>query len=285
MRRSLTICSLLASVCSLCSSFPAATQEANASAQSTTDSAILNPFAPNLAPPPSILLSTANSGSGPFFPSVRAGSPISPGIEAKIPRQVHSAAGVPGDVINFLVIGSKRDMKKAMDAAGWDTVACTKLGVIWRDLFESLYGKAYRGIPMSKLYLFGRHQDYGYAHSRGLLSVRNRHHFRIWLAPFQVNGQNLWIGAATHDIALHYLGHFLHFTHNIDPNVDAERQYVSTMLIKSGRVQVLGYLTVPDALTQAHTTTGQDFYTDGRILIMKVVPGKSENVSAGTDLP
>jgi hypothetical protein len=178
-------------------------------------------------------------------------------------------------VINFLIIGNKKNMKKAMDSTGWDRVARSKLGCIWHDLFASLYVKAYRGVPMSKLYLFGRPQDYGYAHSTGLLSVRKRHHFRIWQAPFQVDGQTLWIGAATHDIALHYIGRFLHFTHKIDPNVDAERQYLSNTLTKRGRVQVLGYLTVSDGLTHAHTTTGQDFYTDGRILVMQVVSKKS----------
>ncbi len=273
MRRLLTGCALLAGTCSI-SSVSAAAQETSGDRTATTVVfASPNPFAPSLAPlflPPVSIASSESVNS-----LVRSRLPISTEMQTKIPRQVYSGRGLPGDVINFLIIGSKHDMKKAMDSAGWDTVSSSKLGVIWRDLFESLYVKAYRGIPMSKLYLFGRAQDYGYAHSRGLLCVRNRHHFRLWRAPFEVEGQTLWIGAATHDVALHYLGRFLRFTHRIDPNVDAERQYVADTLTKSGRVQLLGYLTATDALTQAHTTTGQDFYTDGRTLVLQVVREKS----------
>jgi hypothetical protein len=270
MRRLLTVCVLLAGTCSI-SSVSAAAQEASCDAPITTivfSSPI--PFAASRAPLSSSHVSITSSES--VNSLLRAGLPISTEMQAKIPRQVHSAQGLPGDVINFLIIGNQHDMKKAMDSAGWDTVSSTKLGVIWRDLFEGLYVKAYRGIPMSKLYLFGRAQDYGYAHSRGLLCVRNRHHFRIWRAPFEVEGQTLWIGAATHDVALHYLGRFLRFTHKIDPDVDAERQYVANTLTKSGRVQLLGYLTATDALTQARTATGQDFHTDGRTLVLQVVP-------------
>jgi hypothetical protein len=215
---------LLAAVVSgVCTWVPAAAQEISAVASSSAVSAALTPFEAN-SPASSELVAPATPGSESLLLSVRAGMRISPVMQAKIPLRVHSMDGIPGDVVNFLFIGNEHDMKKAMDRAGWNTVACTKLGVIWRDLFASLYIKSYRGIPMTKLYLFGRQQDYGFAHSRGLLSVRNRHHFRIWLAPFQVDGQSLWIGAGTHDVALHYVGRFLHFIHKIDPNVDAERQ-------------------------------------------------------------
>jgi hypothetical protein len=233
--------------------------------------------------PPELPALIASSDPEKFLSSLRGGSPISLDVMSQIPRQVLSARGHPGDVTNFLVIGSKHDMKKAMDAAGWDTVASTKIGVIWRDMFESLYAKAYRGIPMTKLYLYGRQQDFGYAHSRGLLSVRNRHHFRIWKAPFEIDGQTVWVGAATHDVALHHEGHFLHLIHKIDPNVDAERQFISNTLIKTGRVITRGYVTAPGALTKARTIEGEDFYTDGRTLVLQLV-GTPPKKSAGLQL-
>jgi LssY C-terminus len=265
----------------VCCSTPAAAQLANSGARFTDRSAILNPLTPSLAAIPlaTPAASTAQpiSNPGTFTAAAPSASPVSLEIMAKIPRRVLSAKGHPGDVTNFLLIGNKRDMKKAMDAAGWDTVSSTKFGVIWRDLFESLYAKAYRGIPMTKFYLFDRQQDFGYAHSRGLLSVRNRHHFRIWRAPFDVDGQTVWVGAATHDVGLQHLGHFLHLIHKIDPDVDAERQFVANTLIKTGRVLARGYITAPNAVTRARTVEGEDFYSDGRTLVMQlVIVGKSK---------
>jgi LssY C-terminus len=282
VRRSLTICVVL---CGCWTGVSPRAQAGQTSTPSPAVSASLNPMLPILLSPVAPSTSSTASNSQPIRPAVERGSGISADILAKIPRQVLSSDGRPGDVNNFLILGSKHDMKKAMDAAGWDTVACTKLGVIWRDLFESLYIKAYRGIPMTKLYMFGRQQDYGYAHSRGLLSVRNRHHFRIWLAPFLVNGQPLWIGAGTHDVALHHVGRFLHLFHKIDPNVDAERQFISATLIKAKRIRVLGYVTADGAPTVAQTTNGQDFYTDGRTLIMQLLPENTATLAASAELP
>jgi hypothetical protein len=281
VRRVLTICVVLGG-CWACLSPPAIALQISLAPH--TVSASLNPLLPVLLSP--VVTPTPDAESSPEL--LRSGIeprlPISADILAKIPRQVLSMDGRPGDVNNFLILGNKRDMKKAMDSAGWDTVACTKLGVLWRDLFESLYIKAYRGIPMTKLYMFGRPQDYGYAHSRGLLSVRNRHHFRIWLAPFLVDGQSLWIGAATHDVALHHEGHFLRMIHKIDPNVDAERQFISATLLKARRIRVLGYVTATGAPTVAQTTNGQDFYTDGRTLVMQLVNEKIATPAAA-ELP
>ena len=72
--------------------------------------------------------------------------------------------------------------------------------------------------------------------------------------------------------------------HKIDPNVDAERQYVSKSLNHTGRVEVLGYVMPSDARTTARTTTGEQFYTDGRVLVMKVVPKNSARPAADTTL-
>ena len=283
MRRSLTICVV---ICGCWTGISPRAQAGQTSTPSPAVSASLNPMLPILLSPIAPSTSSTTSNSQPIRPAIERGSAISADILAKIPRQVLSSDGRPGDVNNFLILGSKRDMKKAMDSAGWDTVACTKLGVLWRDLFESLYIKAYRGIPMTKLYMFGRPQDYGYAHSRGLLSVRNRHHFRIWLAPFLIDGQQLWIGAATHDVALHRVaGHFLRLIHKIDPNVDAERQFVSATLLNAKRIRVLGYVTAAGAPTLAQTTNGQDFYTDGRTLIMQLLPEVNATLAPAEELP
>src|SRR5579883_1648282 len=67
-------------------------------------------------------------------------------------------------------------------------------------VLKSLSKESYLTMPMSQLYLFGRPQDYGWAHAEPISVVASRNHLRIWKAPFTVDGQTLWVGAATHDI-------------------------------------------------------------------------------------
>jgi hypothetical protein len=135
-------------------------------------------------------------------------------------------------------------------------------------LISSISKQAYVEMPMSKLNLFGRPQDYGFAHAEPLSVVSTRHHLRIWKAPFDVAGQALWVGAGTHDIGFERDQRNNGVTHKIDPAIDGERNYIGESLKSTGMLTRLGYVTPPDPLTDARTATGGSFHSDGRILVM-----------------
>lgn len=261
----------MAIVCGICAISPAIAQETSPAARFASVSVLINPFVSIVASPPPAVTTSIFEPVGTATAAGGASSPITADILSRIPRQVFSSTGQPGDVVNLLIIGDRRDVRKAIGAAGWSRIACTKLGAVWHDIFDAIDIRGYRGVPMSKLYLFGRQQDVSYSNAKTPFSWWGRHHFRIWQAPFEVDGQTLWIGAATHDIGLRWQGGHPHLVHKIDPNVDAERQYVSNSLGHTGRLEMLGYVTPPDATTKAWTATGEQFYTDGRVMVLKVV--------------
>src|SRR5207253_423861 len=116
-------------------------------------------------------------------------------------------------------------------------------------------------------YLFGRSQDYGLAHAEPFAVVASRHHLRIWKAPFDVNGQTLWVGAATHDIGFDRDQRNNGVTHKIDPNIDDERKFVAQSLGASGVISQIGYFRPSNPLTEAHTATGGSFHSDGNVLV------------------
>ena len=95
---------------------------------------------------------------------------------------------------------------------------------------------------MSELTLFGRVQDYGLAHAEPIQVVAQRHHLRLWKAPFKVEGQELWVGAATHDIGFDRDQRNNGITHKIDPNIDDEREFVGRTLDETGLVAKLSYI-------------------------------------------
>jgi hypothetical protein len=190
----------------------------------------------------------------------------------RIPRRVMDAEGNPGDNTNFVAPGSEQKVLAAFEAAGWVKVDRTKQSAVVQGLLQTLSKQAYLTLPMSELMLYGRAQDYGLAHAEPISVVAQRHHLRLWKAPFQVDGQDLWVGAATHDIGFERDARNNGFTHKIDPNVDDEREFVGRSLEETGRVAKLSYITPAQASKEAKTATGATFHSDGRVLVIQLIP-------------
>lgn len=195
---------------------------------------------------------------------------VSPDFLQKIPRRVADANGRPGDMVNFVVLGSKEQLQKAFAAAGWVLVDRSKGEAVLHALLNSTAKETYLQMPMSELYLFGRAQDFGYARAEPVQVVASRNHLRLWQAPFEINGQTVWAGAATHDVGFEKDQRNGGVTHKIDPNVDNEREFVASTLTETGMVTGTTYLMPADPLREAHTATGGTFQSDGRVLVINL---------------
>jgi hypothetical protein len=190
------------------------------------------------------------------------------GMLAQIPRRIADKDGNPGDMVNFLLIGSEDQVKAAFQAAGWAQVDRDTKDAVVQALVASLSKQAYLTMPMSQLYLFGRPQDYGFAHAEPLTVVTTRHHLRIWKSTLTVGGQPLWVGAATHDMGLERDQRNGKLTHHIDPNVDDERDFVSRSLTESGYVTQHTTVMPPDPIKEEKTATGGSFHSSGEVLVL-----------------
>jgi hypothetical protein len=197
-----------------------------------------------------------------------------PGVDnalfAKIPRRLADKAGDPGDMVNFLILGSQAAMEKVFTTAGWVQVDADVKATVLHGLLESISKESYLTMPMSPLYLFGRSQDYGWAHTEPLSVVASRNHLRIWKAPFDVNGLTLWVGAATHDVGFERDQRNNGLTHKIDPDIDLERDYVEKTLSSTGLVDEVTHFLPNHPLKEAKTATGGSFHSDGQILVLKL---------------
>lgn len=188
----------------------------------------------------------------------------------RIPRRVVDAQGNAGDNTNFVVLGEEKTVLAAFAAAGWVQVDRDRNDAILHGLMTVLNKQAYVELPMSELTLFGRVQDYGLAHAEPIAVVAQRHHLRLWKAPFTVEGQQLWVGAATHDIGFDRDQRNNGVTHKIDPDVDLEREFVGQSLEETGLVAGLSYLVPAQPSKEARTATGATFHSDGRMLVIQL---------------
>jgi len=197
-----------------------------------------------------------------------------PGIDdalfEKIPRRNGDKAGNLGDMVNFLILGAEDEMKKTFTTAGWVKVDANVEETVLAGALASFSKESYLTMPMSQLYLFGRPQDYGWAHAEPLKVVASRNHLRIWKAPFTVNGETLWVGAATHDIGFERDQRNNGVTHKIDPDIDLERDYVEKTLSSTGLVAKVTHFLPKNPLQEAKTATGGSFHSNGQVLILKL---------------
>jgi LssY C-terminus len=197
-------------------------------------------------------------------------SGIDNALFTKIPRRNHDKEDNPGDMVNFLILGSEDQMKKVFTSAGWVQVDSDVKMAVLAGALASLSKESYLTMPMSQLYLFDRPQDYGWAHAEPITVVASRNHLRIWKAPFRVAGQTLWVGAATHDVGFEKDQRNNGLTHKIDPNIDLERDYVEKTLSSTGLVAEVTHFLPQNPLLQAKTATGGTFHSNGQVLVLKL---------------
>jgi hypothetical protein len=185
-----------------------------------------------------------------------------------LPRRVNDQFNNLGDMVNFVIVGSQKDVQAALDAANWH-VADTSTKKAMLEAIEDTYeNKDYLEMPMSTLYLFGRKQDFGYEMAEPIAMVASRHHFRIWKAPFTWKGQEVWVGAGTHDIGFAKDKRNGSVTHKIDPAVDGERDNIGSSLQKAGKAKTLSYYLPPNPVQDAKNATGDGYHSDGKLLVI-----------------
>jgi len=193
-----------------------------------------------------------------------------PEMVRMLPPRVLNGEGREGDMLNVIFVAKEDDLQEVFARAGWVKVEKSKPQIIWHLLWQRT---RYMKLPMDRLYLFGRAQDYSYALPDPSSVVARRHHLRIWKTSREVDGVPLWVGAATHDVGIEFVRRKLWLFHRIDPNVDAERDFIARNLTETQRLIRQEYVRSAEGVSGAETATGQAYYSDNRMLLMGLGSG------------
>jgi len=104
----------------------------------------------------------------------------------------------------------------------------------------------------------------------------------VWDLHKTYQGQEVWVAAATHDIATQNSAAGTKWTHRIDPHVDREREWVQTDLLFVGTGVAYVNIDRPTAPKKLGNATGDTIVTDGKIAVVQMVKVKSGVESATT---
>ncbi len=198
--------------------------------------------------------------------------PLFAELDSKLPYRVTDKpqGGNPGDLVNFVIVGTQDQVTTALKDAGWIVADKTDKDAVVSALMATLQKNVYVAVPMSILYLFGRAQDFGYERAEAVMVAAQRNHFRIWQAAFKTpQNQPLWVGAGTHDIGIERDQRSANaITHKIDQDVDNERDFIGATLQQAGQVLAMSYMTRANPITSTKTATGGEIKSDGRVLVI-----------------
>lgn len=174
-----------------------------------------------------------------------------------LPMYCITPDGFASDPLNIALIGSREQLIKAMQDAGWHVADRLSPRNILRQIVSAALKRPYPTAPMSRLYLFGRKQDVGFEiplnGSRG-----HRHHVRFWATTYE-DGQEitfhsihwsnrrkilgkpelLWVGAASRDTGFGFIRHNVQLTHMIDPDTNTERNLITKQLLDNKSAKML----------------------------------------------
>ena len=189
----------------------------------------------------------------------------------------HSSAR-PSDLINTMFIGSREELAASFKAAGWTE---TKAPSMRARILNIRAVAEFRGdltAPMSTLLVNDAEPDL--ALQKGLNDVAKRHHIRIWKQAETLDGEDIWIGAATRDIDYAFLRPGRLLTHQIETEVDHERDKVTHDLQFTDCAKAVDWWDRPGFPQYAKNATGDFMSTDGRLVVIRLNGCASPHVAA-----
>lgn len=191
---------------------------------------------------------------------------------SNLPVTTLTGDGTPGDPLNFALVGTRREVVQCVVASGWRPADPLSLKSSLEIVEASVLGKPYETAPVSNLFLWGRKQDLAFEKPVGS-NPRQRHHVRFWESTERdANGRPLWAGAAIFDRAVELSRRTGQVTHQIDGNIDRERDTLAHDL--SGTNRLLGQSYVDDfqRVKSGNNGGGDHWHTDGRLFLAIVAP-------------
>ncbi len=182
-------------------------------------------------------------------------------------RITQTADGHPGDPLNVALIGTEAQLNEIMKAAGW--YASDPLGL--KDDLEiavdTSVDRPYAGAPVSRLFLFGRKEDFAFEVPAGD-NPRERNHVRFWRTDeLSESGHPVWIGAASYDVGVGLSHTTGQVTHHIAADVDSERNKLFKDLQATGALSGIHKVVGFHAVLEGRNGGGDSWHTDGDLWV------------------
>ncbi len=197
-----------------------------------------------------------------------------------VPGITETGDKIPGDPLNVALIGSERDLKRAMVAAKWYPADPLTLESCLEIAEATVLKRPYDAAPVSSLYLFGRKEDLAFEQPVGD-DPRQRHHVRYWRTPkVDTDGRPIWIGSGTYDRRVGFSDTTGQITHHIAADIDTERDHVLASLEQADELSERYVVNGFHKSLSGRNGGGDPWKTDGNLFVGVIAAEKAAISSA-----
>ena len=121
-------------------------------------------------------------------------------LVASAPQRTHTSNKTLSDVTNLMFIGSEKELIAAFQEARWFEADESERSVGDERWCRPRCARAVTpALQFRRCLVNERPPDLVF--QKSLNTFAKRHHIRIWKLATKYNGRDVWVGAATHDIA------------------------------------------------------------------------------------
>jgi undecaprenyl-diphosphatase len=169
--------------------------------------------------------------------------------------------------ISFIVIGERQQIINLFTTAGWSEAEKPNFKNFLKLSSAIAKNTSYPAAPMTPSFYQSKANDLGFEKSTELNTARQRHHTRYWKTNYKINNAGVWVATASFDQGVE-LGPIIQLpVHKINPDIDAEREFIMNDLEKTG---LIGSYQKIDLVGEIKGTNaaGDSFTTDGRAYLI-----------------
>ena len=172
----------------------------------------------------------------------------------------------PMDLVNLVYVGSQDEITRVFTAAGWMGSRPNSMHAGVKAIRAIAEEHALADAPMRMLLLDGVEPDLQL--QKSLDTFAKRDHLRIWARDRELDGRQVWASAATRDLAAVFSVRPFGFTHQIQDDVDLERDQVVSDLAFTGCVDSVAYVSRQDTVRTSGEIYRKGVSSDSRVAVI-----------------
>ncbi|HSX14894.1 MAG TPA: LssY C-terminal domain-containing protein [Candidatus Saccharimonadales bacterium] len=186
-----------------------------------------------------------------------------------LPKTSLSFRGKPADPINLMILGSTSHIEGAFNRAGWQQAVPVSASNWFKAFWSGLLNQRYADGPMTPFYIATTPNDLQFQKESPSQGFRQRHHIRLWQTNMRlVGGTEIWLATASFDKSLRFYRGLGMPYHHIDPDLDAERDFITSELVAAGGKERARFA-MTDKL-DGRNVFHDKYFTDGKIVVVDV---------------
>lgn len=200
-------------------------------------------------------------------PAVIANDAVLSTVAQRLPHYTEGLTGLRQEPISLVFVGTRTQLEAAFKAAGWTEAEHFSFRAVTVGVQAALSHRSAPAGPVTPSFLAEQPNVLAFSLPVGA-TFAERHHIRLWSTTIQTSaGQPLWLATASFDKGFELAPSTGLPTHQIDPNIDAERSFVVTSLQTSGLVQRAETIQLTPS-EASYNFDGDPFHTDGQAVVL-----------------